>query len=76
MRAPRDILKHVTVEVALAKRICRRDRKNHAITKGQRCLVISEGNYGGSKSYCVGCGIEILAAANTRCAALGSELGS
>jgi hypothetical protein len=74
MRAPRDILKHVTVEVALAKRVCYRDRKNHAIVKGQKCLVISEGSYGGSKNYCVGCGIEILAAADSRCAALRKEL--
>lgn len=76
MRAPRDILKHVSVEVALAKRICHRDRKNHAIAKGQKCLVISEGSYGGSKNYCVACGVEILAAAGARCTGLRNQLNS
>lgn len=65
MKAPRDILKHVSVEVAKAKRKCYRSGK-HTIVKDEICIVIQEGNFGGSKNYCVLCAKEILLAAGTK----------
>ena len=50
MRAPRDVLKHVCVEIAERRRKCHRD-KNHSISKGEKCLVVVDGSFGGSKNY-------------------------
>lgn len=75
MRAPRDILKHVTVEVAKAKRRCGRDRK-HAITKGEVCVVVQEANFGSPKNYCQICAPAILAAARAKLDSLYSALGT
>lgn len=66
MRAPRDVLKHLCVEIAERRRKCDRDAK-HAILRGEKCLVISQsGSFGGSKNYCVQCGQPILAAAGAK----------
>ncbi len=73
MKAPRDILKHVSVEIAKAPRKCYRD-KNHLVLRGQRCLVIKEASFGGSKNYCCPCATEILSAADAKRAALEHEL--
>jgi hypothetical protein len=75
MRAPRDILKHVNVEVAKARRKCRRDQ-NHTIRKGECCLVIKEGSFGGSRNYCCLCALPILAAAEVKQAVLRRQIGS
>jgi hypothetical protein len=75
MRAPRDILKHVTVEAAKAKRKCYRNNK-HSILKGELCVVIQESNFGGSKNYCVTCSEAILNAAANRIRALLSEVSN
>lgn len=75
MRTPRDILKHVSVECAKAQRKCYRDA-NHRIAKGDRCLVIKEGTFGGSKNYCAVCATVILAAAAAKHAALVREMES
>jgi len=73
MRAPRDILKHVTIEAAKGRRKCHRD-KNHSIAKGELCVVIHESNFGGSKNYCVVCSQDILNAAGNKLSSLNSEL--
>lgn len=66
MRPPRDVLKHVCVEIAERRRKCHRDKK-HSILKGHTCLVISgDGSFGGSKNYCVQCAAIILDAAGTK----------
>ncbi len=75
MKAPRDILKHVVVETAKKRRKCYRD-KNHEVLAGQRCLVIKEASFGGSKNYCCPCAIEILSAADVKQAALRQELAA
>lgn len=75
MKAPRDILKHVSIEVAKAKRKCYRTGK-HTIVKGEVCIVIQEGNFGGSKNYCISCAREILEAAGTKLDSLHAGLGS
>jgi len=73
MRAPRDILKHVCVEIAKAKRKCYRDQK-HRIAKGERCLVIKEEGLGGSKNYCVTCAGHILNACEAKHSSLRQQL--
>jgi hypothetical protein len=75
VKAPRDILKHVSVEIAKARRKCYRDR-SHQIAKGERCLVIREGSFGGSKNYCSVCAAAILTAAESKQAALRRGIGS
>jgi hypothetical protein len=47
----RDILGHVTVEIAQRKRRCRRDAKR-AIVKGEKCLVVQTGPTKDPYSYC------------------------
>lgn len=74
MRAPRDIVKHVSVEIAKAKRKCHRS-KQHRIAMGETCVVIKEGSFGSSKNYCAVCAIEILNAADQRLLGLRQELG-
>lgn len=74
MKAPRDIVKHVSVENAKAKRKCHRT-KAHNIAKGEVCIVIKDGAFGASKNYCLSCAIEILDAASRRLLALRGELG-
>ena len=73
MRAPRDILKHVSVEAAKAKRKCHRDNK-HSIAKGDLCVVVRENNFGGSKNYCVVCSLTILDAADSKLLLMNREL--
>lgn len=73
MKAPRDILKHVIVEIAKRQRKCYRD-KSHQVLAGQRCLVIKEASFGGSKNYCRSCASEILSAAGAKRAVLEQEL--
>jgi hypothetical protein len=65
MRPPRDIIKHVTVEVAKGGRKCHRTRE-HRIAIGEKCIVVQEGAFSGSKNYCVSCGLEIVVAAEAR----------
>lgn len=74
MRAPRDIIKHVCIEVAKGKRRCHRNRE-HAIVLGDRCIVVVDGAYKGSKNYCVACGLDILRAAEGKLALLRGDLG-
>ena len=56
----RHVLGGVSVQTASRKRICYHDRKNHAVAKGDVCLVIKDVASGGSKNYCVPCGLAIL----------------
>ncbi len=73
MRAARDILKHVSIEAAKAKRRCHRDKK-HTIAKGQLCVVVRESNFLGSKNYCIVCSQSILNAAGNKVQSLTTEL--
>lgn len=74
MKPPRDILKHVCIEIAKARRRCYRDQ-SHQIVKGERCLVIKEGSFGGAKNYCRACAAAILTAAESKHAALKRDIG-
>ncbi len=70
----RDVLTHVSVEIASKRRICHRKRNEHSIEKGQVCLVIKDHSMGAKKNYCVECAPEILAVAKARIASLEEEL--
>jgi hypothetical protein len=48
------------VEVAKRQRICHHNRKKHAISAGEPCLVITDSNSGGKKNYCVECATAML----------------
>jgi hypothetical protein len=69
MAAVRDIITHVEVQVAAGSRICHRNRRDHQISKGDKCLAIHDAD-GGRKNYCGVCATEILARAKTKVLAL------
>lgn len=71
----RQVLIHVSVQTAAAKRKCYRKPRNHQITKGQACLVVREGSAGGRKNYCGACAVEILAMAERDIQSLRRALG-
>jgi hypothetical protein len=73
MAAVRDIITHVDVEVALGKRICHRNRKQHSVTAGQKCLAVHDQD-GSRKNYCLPCALEILAKAKTKLLTLEQEI--
>ena len=80
MKAPRDIIKHVGVEVAERGRKCHRNQTHH-ITRGEKCIVVKEGAFNASKNYCVICALEIVLAAQAkltslRCTLEGSDTSS
>jgi hypothetical protein len=53
MAAVRDIIIHVEVQVASAKRTCHHNQKEHGTANGQKCLAIHDGD---------GCAKELLLA--------------
>lgn len=61
MPAVKNILKHVSTEVAGRKRKCYR-KDAHIILKGQPCLVVRDGPQS-QTTYCPVCAAEILARA-------------
>ncbi len=65
MSAVRDIITHVEVEVALGGRICHRNRKKHAVKKGEKCLIIRDTS-GSKKNYCLSCASEIIEKAKAK----------
>lgn len=73
MAAVRDIIAHVEVEIASAKRICHRSRKKHSIAKHDKCLAIHDTD-GGRKNYCLECAAEILDKAKLKIERLEREL--
>ena len=60
----KDILVHVSVEVAVKKRKCHRSGGKHGIRAGEPCLVIREGL--SRRNYCRECSAPILELAGTR----------
>jgi hypothetical protein len=73
MAAIRDIIAHVEVETALHKRICHRNRRQHSVQMGEKCLAIHDQD-GGRKNYCLPCALEILARAKTKLLTLEYEI--
>lgn len=70
----RDVLKHVSIETAIRRRICHRRRDEHWIEKGENCLVIKDVATGGKKNYCAECAPEILNLAEGQIKKFRSEL--
>lgn len=62
MAAVKNILKHVSKEVAGRRRKCYR-KKTHVILKGDPCLVVRDGPQN-QNTYCAICASEILTKAN------------
>lgn len=62
MAAVKNILKHVSAEVAGRRRKCYR-KKTHVILKGEPCLVVRDGPQS-QTTYCTLCASEILAKAD------------
>jgi len=60
MAKVRQVLGHVSVEIALRRRVCHRNRSKHSIPKGDACLVIRDPSTGNSKNYCAKCAEPIL----------------
>jgi hypothetical protein len=75
MAIVRDIITHVEVEVALKARICHHNRRDHGITKGQKCLAIHSPD-GGRKNYCLPCAMDILVKARTKLQAMEIQIQS
>jgi hypothetical protein len=73
MAAIRDIVTHVEVETALHRRICHRNRKQHSVQMGQKCLAVHDDD-GGRKNYCLPCALEILAKAKTKLLTMEQEI--
>jgi hypothetical protein len=73
MAAVRDIITHVEVEIALGRRICHRNRRQHKVLMGQKCLAIHDHD-GGRKNYCLPCALEILAKAKTKLLTLEQDI--
>lgn len=70
----KQVLKSVAVEEAKKKRICHRNRKKHAISGGERCLVVRDPSSGGKRNYCVECGNQVLDVAADDLHALRTDL--
>ncbi|NLS11183.1 hypothetical protein HGQ17_14490 [Nesterenkonia sp. MY13] len=62
MAAVKNILKHVSPEIAGRRRKCYR-KKAHVILKGEPCLVVHDGPQS-QTTYCTVCASEILTKAN------------
>ena len=65
MPAVKDVLRHLTTEVAGRRRKCYRQPANHAILKGELCLVVKDGPQK-QRTYCGVCAAEILELAQHR----------
>ncbi len=52
---------------------CHGNRK-HQIGSRERCVVIQEGGFSGSKNYCITCARALIIAADVRLKSLSSEL--
>jgi hypothetical protein len=72
----RDVLGHVSVEVANRKRKCHRKPNKHSISNGETCLVVFGGAYNSRKNYCKSCASEILSQADARIIEIRNKLGS
>ena len=75
MPAVKDVMRHVTIEVAGKKRKCYRQPNKHLIVKGESCLVVTDGPQDRS-TYCVTCAVEILQLAQSRLADLSQDIGA
>jgi hypothetical protein len=71
MAAVKNVLKHLSTEVAGRKRKCYRTNK-HEILKGETCLVVRDGPQSHT-TYCATCAADILAKASQLLSELSAE---
>ena len=69
----RDIIVHVCVETAQRPRKCFRNRE-HAISSGERCLVVKTGPTSSKQNYCRNCACRILRFATDKLARLKDDI--
>lgn len=74
MHQIKDIIIHVSVEVAGRTRKCHHSRGKHSISKGEPCLVIKGGSYNAARNYCRECAEPILKKAELRLAEICSRI--
>lgn len=74
MAAVKDVLKHVSTQVAGRKRRCYRKRA-HTILKGQTCLVVRDSPQS-QTTYCSVCAAEILTKADDSLMTLRAGFGA
>ena len=70
----KDILCHISVEIADRKRICHRHRRKHSIQSGEACLIVKDGS-GYKRNYCLPYAIDLLKAARSRINEISNDLG-
>lgn len=75
MAQVRDILIHVSVDIAIRARKCHRSAK-HKIEAGERHILIREAQGLGAKNYCKLCAHEILTIADGKLKSIIGELAS
>lgn len=73
MPAVKNILKHVSGEIAGKRRRCYRQRR-HVISKGDPCLVVQDGAQS-QTTYCAVCAADILSKADDALASLNAHFG-
>ena len=59
MAPVKKLLGHAVLEIAERQRICHRNRRKHAILKGEACLVVQSGRFE-RKNYCRECAVPML----------------
>lgn len=74
MAKVRQLLHGASVEVAIRRRICHHNRKQHSIAANTKALVIKDPASGGSRNYCPACAEEIFGQVEVDLAALRTEL--
>lgn len=74
MAAIKNVLKHLSTEVAGRKRKCYRTSK-HEIHKGETCLVVRDGPQSQS-TYCSACAADILLKASQCLSELSADFGT
>jgi hypothetical protein len=67
------VLKHVSVQTAGAKRSCARARTKHSIAKGELFLLVRDGQ-GGYRNFCPECAEAVLDKAQEDLDALRADL--
>lgn len=74
MAAVKNVLKHLSTEVAGRKRKCYHSKK-HEILKGETCLVVHDGPQS-QTAYCAACAADILAKAGRSLSELSADFAT
>ena len=75
MPAVKDVVRHLTTEVAGRRRKCYRQPLKHTILKGEICLTVKDGPQQ-TRTYCQACAREIIELAQGRLSELALKLSN